>query len=290
MGCSGSTVPRKSFSNVAKKSKENISIRNLKGPSSLCPSAKIPVAHGCIIIFDFDDTLIPTSFLYLLMASNPQSLSLNEQQYKYLFDLSYHTFIMLQQYIHKYSSQCIKIITAASFQWIKKSFTYLGAVGYFNQIHDLLFNKHKIEVISPNPYHLPFKSAADKRRYKTDAFIRVCHEQLSRYKVHSIVSIGDDSSEYLASRQAGNKYCKNIRWVHRIKLISRPLIVDMIEQMQFLLLFCNDLGFDHISKCDAEIDIDYRLFQHISQSITKFEKTNSFIKQIISRSYSQSSI
>ena len=228
-----------------------------------------------IIVFDYDDTLYPTTFIKKIFkrGDNPiknpskwNSTELSERinltESHELTSLSFVTYNLLKKYISNYSMGNIFIVSAACHGWIKHSLSILKNIGCYKQIYQILTN-YKIIKLFRDP-----STDTDPTKYKYNKF-----ESILKYKkfifsdnyknkknrkckqINTFVSIGDSLYEYGA---AGILKCFNNGsfFVHRVKFIDHPTSKKLYWEQYKLYHSCG--YFENYSViCRANCDEDY---------------------------------
>jgi len=200
-------------------------------------TAKMTKTASTLVVFDWDNTLYPTTKVRQGMQSGRGKLTLTQLDLDELALLSECVYSMIDAYISLHSAQNIRIVTSAERGWIETSLWMLDGVGWWSAIYKLLFDPvNPIEMVCPSKDILPFKKSKDVIQYKLGAFrnfIRVCRPSL-------LISIGDSRAEYLASK----KSVEGVKGVSvgRIKLKTKPSLSCMAQQTQFIMDQCNKLA------------------------------------------------
>ena len=205
-----------------------------------------------IVIFDWDDTLFPTTTI----INNKQDINIQllDKFGKTLYEL-------FKEWMKIYGSRNIYIVTNSGKDWCLKSLKLLSKMyqikqkdiskqklDYFAAIYNSLISLN-VRIISAQ-YLYSTKYPKKPTIWKIKAFKQIIIEHFKNIKceschdnIYEIVSIGDSENEYIASYEAKhklNKYIKrrkstnNIIRLHRVKLKEKPQINDMIEQMKLL--------------------------------------------------------
>eukprot|EP01083_Nonionella_stella_P075009 203668_1 len=97
-----------------------------------------------LIVFDWDDTLFPTTNCKLQNQRNVVDVSLlddDSSQVTQLNELSCYIHTVLSTFIAKYGARNIRIVTASEKGWIKQSLSIVGNIGRFADISNILFVK-----------------------------------------------------------------------------------------------------------------------------------------------------
>eukprot|EP01083_Nonionella_stella_P146554 461096_1 len=103
-----------------------------------------------LIVFNWDDTLFPTS------KTKQMSNQISDVEYTQMNELSCCIYTVLSSFIAKYGARNIRIVSASEKGWISWSLSMFSNIGRFADIYDILFVKHKIEMIHPLKRDLPF--------------------------------------------------------------------------------------------------------------------------------------
>ena len=187
-------------------------------------------------MFDWDDTLYPTTAIKRILKQTP--LKLSSQQISDMCKFSKLVYTVLNCYIMDFN---VVIVTASEKGWIQQSLMLIMKFvknGHFSHIFNLLFVSNKIKMIHPKKEQLPFRTHSDCASWKAMAF-RAVHclyfegsesqkPLISNHRSDAIIiSIGDSYSEYLAAKQI-NDSCR----VHRIKLMETPTMKEIIEGLE----------------------------------------------------------
>jgi len=205
-----------------------------------------------LIVFDWDNTLFPTKAMQLI-SSRPGKAKFTKKDGAELCKLSQWVYRVLRAYIAVYSSQNIRIVTAARQGWVESSLKSVRRFGRWTQIAELI-SSSSIEILPLNLITyaedaiLPFKSATEVLNYKHRAFVSSvagCASRLSRPSM--LLSVGDSDAEFAASKQCADKI-EGMK-VGRVKLQSHPSLSCMSRQCQFLVNVSAKL-------CVANFDID----------------------------------
>eukprot|EP01083_Nonionella_stella_P316139 1144754_1 len=206
-------------------------------------SVKSRAPHGsdsCInklIVFDWDDTLFPTSKSKQMSAQ--QKVSLSDVDHTQMNELSCCIYTVLSSFIGKYGAHNICIVSASEKGWIKQSLSMVANIGRFADICNLLFVKHKIEMIHPLKRDLPFVTDTHVFDWKYRVFrILLRDSHLTNdcsSTVNTLVSFGDSPHEYKAAKHAARLF-RNVL-VHRVQLLCKPSLTDMIDHMELLRNF-----------------------------------------------------
>eukprot|EP00484_Ammonia_sp_Unknown_P030306 CAMPEP_0197034136 /NCGR_PEP_ID=MMETSP1384-20130603/12332_1 /TAXON_ID=29189 /ORGANISM="Ammonia sp." /LENGTH=417 /DNA_ID=CAMNT_0042464021 /DNA_START=103 /DNA_END=1356 /DNA_ORIENTATION=+ len=220
-----------------------------------------------LVIFDWDDTLHPTS------ALNESGCKLDMEEVRKFCLFVYETLLTM---IRLYGSSNIYIVSNADKLWIEKCLNQLSG-GYFVNIYHLI-SLYDIQIISAkNEFSSRYPN--DSTKWKQLAFEHLVKEHYLKYnqklylhhienqhndsclqkkaKQFSVVCIGDSQHEYIASKRVihrlnAEKPDEKKILLHRIKLLQNPSLKQLIEQYSLIkkiaYLFKSEI---------EEIDIDY---------------------------------
>ena len=176
------------------------------------PSIK-PKQHNSIIIFDWDDTLLPTSFLTPEGVFNP-NITLSEKDKKKLLKIEQCVFLLLTEAIEKGN---VYIITNAGNGWVEYS-----ANKFYPSIMEIL---SKIEIISAREYEKQF---SDSRQWKIQAFLTLL-KFVNIKLVTNIICIGDSLFEMEAGRILASKFTE--AFIKTIKFKEKPKLDELLKQI-----------------------------------------------------------
>eukprot|EP01083_Nonionella_stella_P044358 119447_1 len=212
-----------------------------------------------LIVFDWDDTLFPTTAIKKLEISKKGYLSVSAEDHMQLKELSYEIYHALSTCILQYGAPNIRIVTASEKGWIKRSLSIVYKIGRFADVYDILFIKSKIIMIHPPQQNLPFVSQKQVFEWKYSIFTILLRDSHltndCKATVNTFMSFGDSIHEYKAAKCAADVY-QNVL-VHRVKFLPRPSISDVIDQMKFLHNFMK-LSDMSSTRDGSDIEIDCR--------------------------------
>jgi hypothetical protein len=194
--------------------------------------------HKTLIIFDWDDTLFPTSW----MVKNNIDLTNKNTQNKYIILFS-NLDVILHKLLTKLMKQSqIVIITNAVKKWIDISCVMLPKT-------QTIINNH-IPVLSARDLykqHYP----NDMTEWKKNTFKKLATESENIFK--NIISIGDAEYEFLATI---NLYDAKAHAKHKllktVRLFPDPTFDSLINQLDLLFN-----SFDKIILCDRHLDLKF---------------------------------
>jgi len=209
-------------------------------------------SHRTLIIFDWDDTLHPTSLL-----KKRQTLSLTEVR---AFGLRlYQTLLDL---IRLYGASNIFIVSNADRVWIEQCLLSLAGTYWVNVYH--LISLFDIQIISAkNRFSALYPNEATAWKEKTIEYLVRKHQRRAVLSAGAeegplaVVCIGDSQHEHIASgrvvaRLNAGKHGAERMVLHRVKLLERPTLKQLTSQYELIAMFAPLFG----EQTDA-IDIDY---------------------------------
>ncbi|GIX64728.1 HAD domain ookinete protein, putative [Babesia caballi] len=181
-----------------------------------------------LVIFDYDDTLLPTYALACAQRSNPGHQLVDPELMGE--DLDRLTEAILVNFNNVIRVATLVIVTSASSQWLMQSCErYLPRIGEF-------FSEHEIRIISARD-RLDNSLLAQKH-WKYFIFIDLVEEhfieQLKSGEPFTVTSIGDGSEEREACMKLASIF-KNQNWIFKnLKLLSQPSVACLLEQHSLL--------------------------------------------------------
>ena len=228
-----------------------------------------------VIVFDYDDTLFPTTFIKTIFKRNTPIKStsrwssielmrrINQKETDQLISLSYVTLELLKLYIQKYSMKNIFIVSASCRRWIEKSLSIVQHIGFYKQICQILKSfKNPIINCDASRINPPKNKKFDATKWKYNKFESILKNKNffsekknnKKYRINTFVSIGDSTYEFEASGRLRNN--KNTFFVHRVKFIHYPLLNQLyLEQCK---LYHSCLYFKLYSMINKQnVDEDY---------------------------------
>jgi len=205
-----------------------------------------------IIIFDWDDTLCPTS----AWMSADSKVSAQE-----LREFGKAVYALLNKYIRVFGEENLFIVTNATKHWVLHSLTELSKSyqskmaatndklkhnDYYAAIYNSLLSMNVL-ICSAQDLHAE-RFPQHTTIWKTRVFKHIIKRHFNLLSgtqdtIYSIVSIGDSEAEYVASSEASamlksynlmNRSNNEVR-LHRIKLAEAPSTKVMMEQFAMLM-------------------------------------------------------
>ena len=174
-----------------------------------------PKTHNSLIIFDWDDTLLPTSYLTKDGAFNPNMI-INEADQKKISKLEKTAYKILEMAISKGDTY---IITNAGLDWVEYS-----AQKFYPKLYEIL---PKIHIISARgEWEKTFPG--DIRKWKIQTFLSL-KERLDTKLVTNIICLGDSFFEIEAGRVLAN--CFREAFVKTIKFKEMPKLEELNKQL-----------------------------------------------------------
>lgn len=183
-----------------------------------------------IIIFDWDDTLLSTSFLYKKNNQNNDT-SLKQLEERIIVILS--TALQFAQ---------VYIITNSKSGWVHSSCKKF--------IPNLLPLLEKVNIISARTTYETF-FPDNKLKWKIEAFYKLVKDNYT--SLRHIISFGDSYIEREAMLSLSKTFL-NIK-IKSIKLIDNPTINQLKDQINFIVREFNNIFFNN-SNLDLKININ----------------------------------
>lgn len=176
-------------------------------------------SHQTIVIFDWDDTLFPTTFLTFVGFEKAQT---EAKIQKFLNKIDKHVSKLLNKAI-KFGKTCI--VTNASHNWVETS-----SERYLPMTYELL-RKNDISVISARAkYESQFPN--EPKRWKLEAFLEL-KANLMGSVLTNIICIGDSTLELEAAQHICSALSQAI--LKTIKFKQAPRIEELLKQQEVVL-------------------------------------------------------
>ena len=196
-----------------------------------------PKQHNSIIIFDWDDTLLPTSFLTPGGIFN-ENMILSDIEKEKLLKLEQAVFKLLTEAVEKGN---VYIITNAGNGWVEYS-----ANRFYPTIIPIL---EKIKIISARgEYEKIFPG--NSRQWKIEAFLNL-QKSVNIKLVTNIICIGDSLFEMEAGRILASKFTE--AFVKTIKFREAPKLDELLKQLK---LVCVQFGSIYLSIKNLTIRVE----------------------------------
>ena len=181
------------------------------------PSMK-PKQHNTIIIFDWDDTLLPTSFLTPGGIFN-EEIKFSDSDIEKIKKIEECVFLLLTESIEKGN---VYIITNAGKGWVEFS-----AKRFYPSIVGLL---KKIEIISARGEYEK-KFPGNSRQWKIQAFLNLL-KYVNIKLVTNIICMGDSLFEMEAGRILASKFKE--AFIKTVKFREAPKLDELIKQLKLV--------------------------------------------------------
>ena len=179
-----------------------------------------PKYHNSLIIFDWDDTLLPTSFL-TPKGTFSEDIQLSSSDCKKMQQIANYVHDILKESIEKGD---VYIITNAGINWVQFS-----ANLFFPNISELL---KKIKIISARgEYEKSFPG--NLRQWKIQAFLNLL-KNVDNKLVTNIICIGDSLFEMEAGRILASKFKE--AFIKTIKFREAPKLDELLKQLKLVAL------------------------------------------------------
>ena len=196
-----------------------------------------PKQHNSIIIFDWDDTLLPTSFLTPGGVFD-ENIKLREIDNEKLLNLERAVLKLLTEAVEKGN---VYIITNAGNGWVEYS-----ANRFYPSIMPIL---EKIKIISARgQYEKMFPG--NSRQWKIEAFLNLL-KNVNMKLVTNIICIGDSLFEMEAGRILASKFTE--AFIKTIKFREAPKLDELLKQLK---LVCVQFGTIYASVKNLTIRVE----------------------------------
>ena len=174
-----------------------------------------PKYHNSLIIFDWDDTLLPTSFL-TPKGTFSEDIQLSSSDCKKMQQIANYVYDILKESIEKGD---VYIITNAGINWVQFS-----ANLFYPNISELL---KKIKIISARgEYEKSFPG--NLRQWKIQAFLNLL-KNVDNKLVTNIICIGDSLFEMEAGRILASNFKE--AFIKTIKFREAPKLDELLKQL-----------------------------------------------------------
>ena len=192
----------------------NSYIQKLISKSLFLPNKK-PKSHNSLIIFDWDDTLLPTTFLTSGKTSD-ENMILTDSEQKKIERLEKSALNLLNIAISKGD---VYIITNAGLGWVEFS-----SKKYYPKIYEIL---PKIKIISAR-YEWENVFPNDSKKWKIQTFLSL-QKEIDTKLVTNIICLGDSLFEIEAGRILAN--CFTEAFVKTVKFKEAPKLEELNKQL-----------------------------------------------------------
>jgi hypothetical protein len=178
-----------------------------------------PKKHNCIIIFDWDDTLLPTSFL-TKGGNFYEEMQLSPSEQKKMLELQDLVLELLNETIEKGT---VYIITNAGKGWVEYS-----AERFYPKITPIL---DKIQIISARGQY-ENEYPGNSRQWKIEAFLML-QNTVNLQLVTNIICLGDSLFEMEAGRILASRFTE--AFIKTIKFRESPKLDELIKQLKLVV-------------------------------------------------------
>ena len=177
-----------------------------------------PKKHNCIIIFDWDDTLLPTTFL-TKGGSFYEDTELTPSDQKKISELENLVLELLTETLEKGS---VYIITNAGLEWVNYS-----SKRFYPKIIPIL---DKIKIVSARgEYEKAYPG--NSRQWKIEAFLML-QNSVDVKLVTNIICLGDSLFEMEAGRILASRFTE--AFIKTIKFREAPKLDELIKQLKLV--------------------------------------------------------
>merc|ERR1719361_3145329 len=216
--------------------------------------SRTTVTQKTIVIFDWDDTLFPTTSV---VCKQEKHITVGDLQ-----SLGHSIYKLLGKYIETFGANNVFIVTNGSSNWVLESLKEMSRVyqvsfqgiddeqerrkDYWAAIYNSLVSL-KLRIVSAKALYSQ-DHPQQPTLWKTLVFKSIVKEHFNLYSgsdnnIYCIISIGDSENEFIASFGAKQMIStmnrlnrnNNIARLHRIKLKEEPTIQEMVNQIASLM-------------------------------------------------------
>ena len=233
---------------------QNMNIPTITNTQCVNSINKCVTVQKKLVIFDWDDTIFPTT---ALIHNKEQVTGAELEQF------GQNAYSMLTKFVETFSAENIYIVTNGKAQWVQKSLFMmsrrqraLSGTDYWAMIYQLLATKLSGHVVSARALHgaaFPKQTAL----WKTLVFKQIAIEhfgaavQSAVASECTIISIGDSTDEFIASaeakKQLQSQFGVNSHLI-RLHLKQRASRATMLKQFNVLsTAICSMTGDDQQS-------------------------------------------
>lgn len=181
--------------------------------------------HKSLIIFDWDDTLFPTSWYSGIKEGRINSPKMIKKNKMLFNELDYLIYNVLTNYMQHGK---VVIVTNAADRWVKMVLDVLP------QTAKLLYKK--VEVISARDIYAD--KFEDVYKWKQMIFQNLFHGYFNNknQNIHNIISVGDAEYEFESLKRLHKlpTFGDNLRFLKNIKFRSRPSQKEVKDQLKIL--------------------------------------------------------
>ena len=196
-----------------------------------------PKKHNCIIIFDWDDTLLPTTFL-TKGGSFYEDTELTPSDQKKISELENLVLELLTETLEKGS---VYIITNAGLEWVNYS-----SKRFYPKIIPIL---DKIKIVSARgEYEKAYPG--NSRQWKIEAFLML-QNSVDVKLVTNIICLGDSLFEMEAGRILASRFTE--AFIKTIKFREAPKLDELIKQLK---LVCKQFSSIYLSIKNLTIRVE----------------------------------
>ena len=179
-----------------------------------------PKRHNSIIIFDWDDTLLPTSFLTPGGVFD-ENMKIPEIEMDKLSKLEHAVLKILTEAVEKGN---VYIITNAGNGWVEYS-----ANKFYPSIMPIL---EKIKIISARGLYEKMYPG-NSRQWKIEAFLNI-QKSVNMKLVTNIICVGDSLFEIEAGRILASKFTE--AFIKTIKFREAPKLDELLKQLKLVCI------------------------------------------------------
>lgn len=197
--------------------------------------------HRTLIIFDWDDTLFPTSWL----VKNGIDLTNNNTQQQYIVLFSSLDLVLYNLLNTLTLNNQVVIITNAVKKWVELSTIVLPKTG-------TIITKYIPIVSARDLYKQQYPE--DMTQWKKHTFKNLVHNYYKNSKSQNIISVGDAEYEFLATTNLYDTSAyNNNKLLKTVKLFQDPSFDSLLNQLKLL-----SHSFNKIISCNKHLDLKFK--------------------------------
>lgn len=197
-----------------------------------------------MFVFDWDDTLFPSTALSLTVLHGDEDEDLGGDVHSALIDLESAVMSLFENAASRGS---VMIVTNSDDGWVK-----FCSERYFPRLLEMLRTKNIPVVSARSAYEAQYPDLP--HQWKIEAFEDRLGRFCSRNERANVLVVGDGQSE----RVAGQTFARGRSQarVKTVKLIDQPTI-DMLSRQLALLLSSLDYLWEHDGNFDLDLNLKY---------------------------------
>lgn len=230
---------------------------SVQGPLGVLPPPpwEEPLLHGVTVIFDWDDTLLPTSFFKDMPKTMPNYVGLPLDRCPFYGALIAHAELVREVLAAAASESQVCIVTLSARPWVHQSAdAYLPGLNIEQLLEELDIPIYYACEYLPPPSEMPRPNGEEclstlcKRNAMTECLMRlqlppgaVSGAGAAAVAAHdtrpAVMSVGDSVAEQQALKDVcskGGHFAAQRLTCKTVKLIDKPTLVELGDELRFL--------------------------------------------------------